>query len=61
MGKHIETCGVSHEPPGAAFRFNNHGVVIDPREITVYETEDPAVAREVVELLKKLESSGGQG
>ena len=60
MGRLIESCGVSAQPPGAAFRFNGHGVVVDSREITVYETEDPAAAVEVIDLLKGIESSEEQ-
>ena len=58
MGKGIEGCGTSIEPPGAAFRFKKYGVVVDPREITIFDADDPAIAREVIELLKKIETSG---
>jgi hypothetical protein len=58
LGRTIEGCGTSAEPPGAAFRFDVYGVVINPDEITIFNTNDPAVAHCVVDLLKKIEADG---
>ena len=58
MGRLIPGCGYTLEPAGAGFRHGNFGVVVHPREITVIDADDPAIAEEIMDVLRTVEAAG---
>lgn len=60
MGKAIASCGTTKNPPRAAFRHRGYGVVVHPQEITILNAEDQAIAEEVLDVLKMVETRGNQ-
>jgi len=60
LKQNMANCGYNQKARIISFRKNNMGVVIQPRKITVYNTEEEGAALKVVDFLKGIMTARGK-